>query len=70
MGWVATPNSTSILGYEYLVEEQTLIVEFKHGGRYKYYDVPQEVAEEMRAAPSKGQFIALNIKGTYWYAKI
>jgi hypothetical protein len=69
MSWIATPESTSILGYEYVADEQVLIVEYKHGGRYKYYDIPERVAEQMHAASSKGQFIAQNIKGTYRYAR-
>jgi hypothetical protein len=69
MTWIPTPDSSNLDGFEYIADERVLIVEFKHGGRYKYYDVPESVFEQMRAAPSKGQFLAQNIKNTYRYAR-
>jgi len=46
-----------------------LTVEFKNGATYNYYDVPEFVFEQMRAASSKGQFLAQNVKGRYRYAR-
>jgi hypothetical protein len=67
MSWIATPDSSNIAGFDYV--NGTLIVEFKNGSRYNYYDVPQTMFEQMKAAPSKGQFLAQHVKGAYRYAK-
>ncbi len=70
MSWIATPDSSTIAGFDYVMERQVLIVEFVNGGRYNYYDVPEVVFERMKAAPSKGQFLAQNVKGVYRYARV
>jgi hypothetical protein len=69
MNWIATPESSNISGFGYVKERHMLIVEFKNGTRYNYYDVLEVVFEQMKAAPSKGQFLAQNIKGAYRYAR-
>jgi hypothetical protein len=69
MSWIATTDSSNIAGFDYVERTGVLIVEFKNGGRYSYYDVPPIVFEQMRSAPSKGQFLAQNVKGIYRYAK-
>jgi hypothetical protein len=69
MSWIATPESSTIAGFDYLKDRKVLIVEFKNGGRYNYYDVPEVIFERMKTAPSKGQFLAQNIKGIYRYAR-
>jgi len=70
MSWIATPDSSNIAGFDYIKETQVLIVEFKNGGRYNYYDVPEGVFEGMKAASSYGQFLAQNVKGHYRYARV
>lgn len=70
MSWIATPESSNIAGFDYLKDQQVLIVEFNHGGRYNYYDVPEMVFEDMKAAASKGQYLAKVIKGSYRYARV
>jgi KTSC domain len=70
MRWIATPESSTIAGFDYEKEAQVLTVEFKNGGRYNYYDVPESVFDAMNAASSKGQFLAQNIKGNYRYARM
>lgn len=70
MTWIDTPESSNIAGFGYEPSTQVLTVEFKQGGRYNYYDVPETVFEQMRNAPSKGQFLAQNIKGRYRYARV
>ena len=70
MAWIATPESSNIAGFDYIQDRQVLIVEFKSSARYSYFDVPEIVFERMKAAPSKGQFIAQNIKGAYRYARV
>ncbi len=70
MSWIATPESSNIAGFDYIKETHVLIVEFKNGGRYNYYDVPETVFEGMKGASSKGQFLAQNVKSIYRYARV
>jgi hypothetical protein len=70
MTWIATPESSNIAGFDYDPSQQILIVEFNHGGRYNYYDVPVHVYEGMIAATSKGQYLAQNVKNIYRYARV
>lgn len=69
MDWIYTPESSNITGFRYDSDSHVLTVEFKSGERYNYYDVPERLFEEMKAASSKGQFLAQHIKGTYRYAR-
>ena len=69
MNWIESPESSSITRFSYEDVNQVLLVEFKNGSTYQYFDVPQGVFEQMKAAPSKGQFLAQNIKGAYRYAR-
>lgn len=70
MAWIATPESSNIAGFDYVEDRQVLIVEFKNGGRYNYFDVPVTVFERMKAAASKGRFHAQDVKGKYRYARV
>lgn len=70
MTWINTPESSNLAGFGYDGASHVLTVEFKNGGRYNYYDVPEVVFERMKAASSRGQFLAQNIKGVYRYARI
>lgn len=70
MSWIATPDSSNIAGFDYVPTQRVLIVEFKNGVRYNYYDVPEFMFERMKVASSKGQFLAQNIKNTFRYARV
>ncbi len=70
MNWIGTPDSSNIARYKYDEKAHVLTVEFKSGGTYNYYDVPQTLYRQMDAASSKGQFLARNIKGAYRYARV
>jgi hypothetical protein len=69
MNWIEA-DSSNIARFCYDEKEQVLTIEFKNGGSYNYYDVPEKVFEQMKAAPSKGQFLAQHVKGVYRYARI
>jgi len=69
MNWIETPDSSNIARFRYAKDSLVLTVEFKKGGRYDYYDVQESVFEGMKAASSKGQYLAQNIKGSYRYAR-
>ena len=70
MNWIDTSESSTIAGFGYEEDSHVLTVEFKNGGRYRYFDVPTTVFEQMTAASSRGQFLAQNIKGVYRYARV
>ena len=70
MEWIETPESSNIARFKYDESKQVLDVEFKHGGMYEYFDVPESIYQQMKSASSKGQFLAQNIKGHYRYARV
>lgn len=67
--WIDTPESSTIVRIGYDDEAQTMTVEFKSGATYNYFDVPSQLFEGIRNAPSKGQFLAQQVKGSYRYAR-
>lgn len=69
MEWIETPESSNIIRFGYDSQSLIMTVEFKSGGTYNYFDIPEIVFEQMRNAPSKGQFLAQQIKGVYRYAR-
>lgn len=69
MNWIVVDSST-ISRMAYDEARRVLCVEFKNGSRYEYYDVPASVFQQMKAAESKGQFLSVNIKGRYRYARV
>ena len=70
MEWINTPESSNIVQFGYDSQAQILAVEFKAGSTYNYYDIPVSIFDQMKAAPSKGQFLAREIKGKYRYARV
>lgn len=69
MDWIDTPESSNIARFGYDELNRVLKVEFKNGGLYDYFDVPEGVFEGMRNAPSRGQYLAQQVKGIYRYAR-
>ncbi len=67
--WFDTPESSNVLRVGYDDGALILIVEFKSSGTYHYFDVPRHIFEGMRAAPSRGQFLAQNVKPQYRYSR-
>jgi len=69
MEWIETPESSNIARFGYDDVNQVLKIDFKKGGVYAYFDVPEHIFASMRNAPSKGQYLAQQVKGTYRYAR-
>lgn len=66
-------DSSSIARIGYDEKTETLEVTFITGLKYRYYRVPEAVAEEFMYHPpdgSYGRYLNFNIKGTYGYTKI
>ncbi len=64
---VASSNIASI-GYD--AGTETLDVEFLSGAIYQYYNVPQNMYEQLMQAGSKGRFLNTYIKNAYPYSRV
>ncbi len=67
---VFTQNSSNVARVQFHEDTQTLEVEFRNGGVYQYFDVPQPLYEQLIAADSVGTFLNTNIKGAFRYARV
>ena len=64
---VASSNIASI-GYD--AGTETLDVEFLSGAIYQYYNVPQNMYDQLIQAGSKGRFLNTYIKNAYPYSRV
>ncbi len=64
---VASSNLASV-GYSR--ETETLEIEFLSGSVYQYYNVPENIYNELMRAGSKGQFLHAYIKNAYPYSRV
>lgn len=62
--------STNLRSVGYHCPTQTLEVEFLSGSVYQYYNVPQNIHEELMQAASKGRFLNTYIKNAYPYSRV
>jgi len=58
-------DSSTVLSIGYEPTTSTLEVEFKNGGLYQYYNVPEPIYQQFMASDSKGKFLHAYIKPTY-----
>ena len=58
-------NSSAIARILYDDEARTLSIWFHGSGRYVYFDVPREVFDSLRDAPSAGLYFRDKVKGRY-----
>ncbi len=63
-------SSSNVARISYDADNATLEVEFHNGSIYQYYEVSQNVWDDFKVAPSKGQFIHQYLKGKYRYARV
>ncbi len=63
-------DSSNVKAVGYDEGSSTLLVEFKNGAIYQYFDVPQSMYEGLRDADSVGRYLADHIKGNYRYSKV
>ena len=57
--------STVIRRFDYDADKRQLLITFVTGRRYLYSDVPEEAAQEFRAAFSKGSHFNRHIRDHY-----
>ena len=70
MECIETPESSSIARFCFDGLNDVLLIEFKNGRTYNYYEVPETVFREMIAASSRGQFFLENIRDEYDYMRV
>jgi hypothetical protein len=63
-------NSSDIASIGYDSAAETLEIEFKATGIYRYFSVPKNVWDELARTPSPGKFFLQHIKGKYAWEKI
>jgi hypothetical protein len=63
-------ESSSLASVGYDREISTLEVEFRNGGCYQYFAVPQRVFEQLMAAPSKGAYVTEHIKARFPFRRV
>lgn len=66
----STDRSSNIKGLSYDDMNNSLVVEFKNGGKYLYEDVPIELYESFVKADSVGKFFFANVRGKYKFQKL
>ena len=59
-------NSSNVEYAQYFWDKEEMVVGFKGGSSYKYYDVSHAEAEEFTKAQSKGSWVwsALRVRGS------
>lgn len=62
--------SSNIAAAGYDPSSETLEIEFTNGSVYQYYNVPSSIYQAFLAAPSKGGFLAAQIKDRFPYARV
>lgn len=65
-----TVDSSTILSVGYDKATETLEIEFKSGGVYQYYNVPEMVFEQLMQSGSKGKFHHAQIKNAFPYSRV
>lgn len=60
-------ESSAIARAAYDPKRRVLDLWYAGGDRYSYFDVPAHIYERLRAAPSAGVFVNLEIKPAYRY---
>ncbi len=56
-------TSTNIASARYDDTSKTLEISFRNGGVYQYFDVPFQVWQAFKSAPSQGKYLVSNING-------
>ena len=63
-------DSSNVDKIIYYTKQNALEIKFHSGGKYKYFDVPQEIVDNLLEADSCGSYYHNHIKGKYQSKKI
>lgn len=62
-------SSSNIASVGHDSASQTLEIEFLNGSIYEYYDVPEDVYQELISASSVGGYFAQRVKNVYGFSR-
>lgn len=62
--------SRAIESIGYNDEESVLEIEFRHGGVYRYFDVPEDVSRDLLTVSSRGRYFQEHVRGEYDYRRL
>jgi hypothetical protein len=62
--------SAVIERFTYDEATRTLVIRFRSGADYAYFDVPPQVVRDLRAAGSRGRYFARHIRERYATARL
>lgn len=62
--------SSNVASVGYDASTQTLEVEFRNGALYQYFDVPEQIFQELMNAASLGSYLNAVIKQGFRYARL
>lgn len=63
-------SSSNLAAVGYDSDSETLEVEFLSGSIYQYYNVPQNMYDQLMQEGSKGRFLNAYIKNAYPYSRV
>lgn len=63
-------KSSSLLSVGYDANLNIMELEFRGGSVYRYFNVPEQVHEELLKADSKGSYFHERIRGHYRYERV
>lgn len=63
-------GSSNVASIGYDKSSETLEVEFLSGIIYQYYNVPENINEQLMLSLSKGQFINAYIRNAYPFSRV
>jgi len=58
-------NSTHLKSADYDDDSETLLIEFRSGGKYEYEGVPRDVYDGLIDSPTPGDYFRKRIKPEY-----
>jgi hypothetical protein len=61
--------SAVIRSFQYDAASGTLLIIFRSGRRYRYFDVPAQTVRDLRASRAKGEFFNACIRGKFAYTE-
>ncbi len=63
-------NSSNLVKTEFDTSDGKLVVEFKNGMKYEFYEVPHQLYTQFRMSESQGKFFNSKISKNFKYKKI
>lgn len=63
-------NSSNLCSVDYAWWSGTLTIEFRNGGIYEFYGVPQELHAGLMGASSHGSYFARHIRNRFRYRRL